>query len=152
MLTIRTNKEIIGPTTTYFEYYINNAGPTLNWIGVVDETIELEKWMGGQPGGWSYGSRGCICHNSKVNEEGVGDYSQSYGEKFGVGDTIGVLVHLTSNDGSIYFYKNGKELGQAFTGVTAKVLYPAISIFQYSEISIICGSKPDLYYKLKSCK
>jgi hypothetical protein len=64
---------------------------------LVDETVDLDKWMGCQPGGWAYGSRGCICHDSAVSSEGVGDYSNLYGEKCSTGDIIGVLVNLVDS-------------------------------------------------------
>lgn len=48
-----------------------------------------------------------------------------YGEPFGRGDVIGVLLDM--DVGSVTYFKNGKNLGVCFTGLPRnQKLYPAV--------------------------
>jgi len=89
--------------------------------------------------GWA--DSGFIC--DPIRGQGVGDHthswaydgyrqkkwsvsSQTYGERWRMGDTIGVLINLDLVE--MRFYINGIDLGPAFVGFKAEGLYPALSL------------------------
>jgi len=52
--------------------------------------------------------------------------SQTYGDRWRIGDTVGVLIDLDLVE--MRFFINGKDLGPAFVGFQADGLYPALSL------------------------
>lgn len=70
----------------------------------------------------------------------------TYGEPFGINDTIGCYLDL--NSGEVSFSKNGKLLGKAFTmadNVKNKALHPAVVLKVYHFIHCLTSY---LYCKL----
>lgn len=98
------------------------------------------------------------------NEEGVGDAKDSYafdgnrvrkwsvkdsayGESWAPGDVIGCCADFTK--GEISFYRNGKNLGVAFSEVSVlkpdKGYFPAVSLSKGERCTLNFGSRPFFY-------
>jgi hypothetical protein len=110
--------------THFFEVYIEALGATSNsWnmcVGVVplDFDPAHEKiWVGAQKS-WSYiGGNGHRVYD--------GANAVPYGEPFGKGDTIGVLLDFDRR--SIEFFKNGRSQGVAFSAELSAPVCAAVS-------------------------
>lgn len=99
-------------------------------------------WKGRQPG-WDYGSfgfhsdDGCIFHNST--------HGIKYDTGFGVGDVVGCGLYLDTktNNGVLFFTKNGKFLGEAFSNkkLMFNSYYPAVGIDSSYSIKFNFGCK-----------
>lgn len=99
-------------------------------IGIAESKARSEPDIAFSDGdqGWAYYSTGQTRHNSK----GFGEH---YGETFKAKDIIGVYVDLVK--GVLFFSKNGKIFGDAFSGlqflIKSKVFYPACSCLTKEE-------------------
>lgn len=80
--------------------------------GVATENLDLNQYMSHSTYGWAYFNHGCRCHNS-------GSASLSYGGHYSQGNIIGVLYD--SDEGTLTFYKDGVNLGIAFSGINQEV-------------------------------
>lgn len=75
----------------------------------------------------------------------------SYGEPFGMHDTIGCLLNLSK--GEISFTKNGVDLGTAFTinsQQKSQTFYPAV-VLKNAEMSFNFGAQPFKYPPPNDC-
>eukprot|EP01080_Neovahlkampfia_damariscottae_P007523 gene7523-11847_t len=81
-------------------------------IGVAKPNYPLNTYLGHNVNGWGYVANGKKNHNSG---SGIPYGNQTYAQ----GDVITVYVDLTK--GTIGFKKNGKDLGTAYSNVTAPV-------------------------------
>nr|BAR15036.1 lectin-like protein [uncultured Mediterranean phage uvMED] len=66
--------------------------------------------------GFSGDSRGYFSNGNKVDSAGNGS---SYAASYSTGDIIRIEVDLTSNPGSIVFFKNNSSQGTAFSDITS---------------------------------
>lgn len=80
--------------------------------GVGTQAIDLNSYMSQSTYGWGYFNHGCRCHNS-------GSASLSYGGYYSQGNIIGVLYD--SDEGTLTFYKDGVNLGIAFSEINQEV-------------------------------
>lgn len=89
--------------------------------------------MGTDKFGWGYGGTGKKSNSKQFD---------NYGEAFGMNDTIGCLLDL--DKGEIKFFKNGVDLGTAFTLVgqqKTQTFYPAV-VLKNAEMSFNFGAQP----------
>ncbi|KNC46353.1 E3 ubiquitin-protein ligase RNF123 [Thecamonas trahens ATCC 50062] len=136
----------------------------INFASVVGTTaVFASKWMyevvleteGVMQIGWA--TMGC----KFTTEEGVGDSPDSYaydgsrvrkwncasyeyGERWKAGDVIGVAIDL--DDGTISFYRNGLDLGVAFTDVAfaapGMAYFPSVSLSRHERVWVNLGASP----------
>jgi len=136
------------PGTFYYEVFVGGTGAMRIGWATLDANIESP--CGTDHFGYAYASAtGDKFHVSK---------SQAYGESYGAGDTIGVLIRLPGNrtksgqkkflkqmaDSKIEFFKNGKSMGEAFSNVQAGNYYPAVSLYGNAKARFTFG--PDFKY------
>jgi hypothetical protein len=98
--------------------------------GVQYHLVDLIKSGGSSTGGslgsngWGYRSaNGYKYHDAN----GSGSIQVSYGNSYGVGDTIGVAYDAAN--GELTFFKNGASQGLAFTLSTSETYFPAITMY-----------------------
>jgi hypothetical protein len=114
------------------------------WIGLVDDSADLSKWLGNQRGAWVMGSNGCVSHAAPLcdcNEiadncplsatEKVFYLDESYhvmpyGDKWD-DDGTHIAVHVDMDQRTLSFTVNGVDHGLAFFGLSDAV-YPAVSM------------------------
>uniref|UniRef100_A0A7S2RG93 HECT E3 ubiquitin ligase n=1 Tax=Mucochytrium quahogii TaxID=96639 RepID=A0A7S2RG93_9STRA len=88
------------------------------FVGVATRKACLTTFLGGDEHGWGYiGDRALYHKRNRVNV---------YGERFGQGDIIGVVLDM--DQGTLSFNKNGKDLGVAIEGLSGR-LYPAFAFY-----------------------
>jgi hypothetical protein len=106
---------------------------------------ELQSFVGYDK--YSYGYRGVggsRCHEAvRIN----------YGQSFGEGDIIGCFLRLDDYDpdnNEMRFYKNGIDMGPAYTGteILPGVYMPAISLFMKAKVRVNFGPSFILKYNL----
>jgi len=85
-------------------------------IGVINDSHQLNTHLGAYNTGWGYIASG---YKNHASSSGL-----AYGEKYGAGDTITLILNLSK--GTIEFKKNKKSQGVAFTNIKGPV-YLAIS-------------------------
>jgi hypothetical protein len=110
------------------------------WLGIAGIDVSRDVWLGRQKFGWVYGSNGYICHHAQSN---CGPYKTSYGNKFGKGDVINVILNLKDdtvsfdNHGVAFNFKEDREVNAMFPIVPAVSIYrPAkVRVFQYERLS-----------------
>jgi hypothetical protein len=84
-------------------------------IGVAQQTINLDQYLGVSAVAWGYDKTGTKLNNSSF---------PAYGATYALGDTIGVALDMDAK--TLTFYKNGVSQGQAFTGLSGTI-YPGVS-------------------------
>lgn len=88
-------------------------------IGLCDCDVKLEKMPGWESGSYAYhGDDGLLFRQTGLE-------GNPYGPKYGTGDVIGCCWDLVDNE--VFFTKNGKHLGTAFTDLSG-VLYPTVGM------------------------
>jgi hypothetical protein len=64
---------------------------------------------------WAFdGQRKCKWHDPTPDDVNDNDGSETYGDNWSSGDTVGCLLEITPTGGAIRFYLNGKGMGKAF--------------------------------------
>lgn len=118
----------------YFEIRIVNKGKDgFMGIGVSTRDARTNKLPGWDRG--SYGYHGD--DGKKFRGCGTGE---PYGPKFTTGDVVGCIVNYL--DSSISYTKNGIFLGQAFTDVKERELYPTVGMRSEGEcMQMNCGAE-----------
>ena len=94
---------------------VSSTSPPSSMIGVwgMSTTVDNAKWPGFTNNyGWSYYGTGRLYYST-------GDsYSNPlYGDTYTTGDIISVSLDMTTNNGTLTFYKNGVSQGVATTGL-----------------------------------
>ncbi|CAD7695084.1 unnamed protein product [Ostreobium quekettii] len=107
----------------------------LVWVGVVDETVNMEEWLGKQSGGWMFGSNGSLCHATMQDN---GPYTQKYGAPFREDHVV--TVKLDMNRRELGFGVNGEDFGVAFTNLPDRV-YPAVSCRHPGQLRLCFGEE-----------
>jgi hypothetical protein len=119
--------EVVTTNTTYptFGRFI---------IGISEATgIGTNVSVGGDATSW-----GWISYNGEKQNNGV---QTAYGPGYAINDIVGVA--LDCDNGTLTFYKNGVSQGVAFTGLTGKTLFPAVSSWTSNErLTINFGQYP----------
>lgn len=88
----------------------SNTNKVFN-IGVGNSSATLANAIGSDANGWGYyGDSGNKRNNNSLT---------SYGATFAAGDVISVLLDLTA--GTLSFWKNGSDQGQAFSGISGAI-------------------------------
>ena len=115
----------------YCEFLCQDADSV---IGIAKGThvIANDKYVGNDPNGWGYNGQ----NGQKLNNSS----GSSYGSSYTAGDVIGIA--FDADNGTLSFYKNNIDQGQAFTGLTDEY-YFAFSIRDtgYTH-SVNFGQKP----------
>ncbi|XP_058801353.1 ATP-dependent RNA helicase Ddx1 isoform X2 [Phymastichus coffea] len=128
----RATKGIQGSGKFYYESAVTDEG--LCRVGWSTPQASLD--LGTDKFGWGFGGTGKKSNSKQFD---------SYGEAFGMNDTIGCLLDL--DKGEIRFWKNGVDLGPAFT-LTAQqksqTFYPAV-VLKNAEMSFNFGAQPFKY-------
>jgi hypothetical protein len=99
-------------------------------IGVIEGAGDPD----GLPGEMSF-SYGYVNDGSAHHGYIPAGHNPSYGPSFTEGDVVGAL--LDRKDGTIRYFKNGKDLGVAFKGVTRQDLYPVVGVFAPDDQDIV---------------
>ncbi|CAM9398055.1 unnamed protein product, partial [Phaeothamnion confervicola] len=109
---------------------VDKSSTAYLFVGVAAAGADTETFLGGDDRGWGYiGDRALYHGRVKV---------KPYGERFGQGDTIGVL--LDSDRGCLSFCRNGVDLGVAFEGLAGE-LFPAVAFYnQGQRVSLVRGA------------
>jgi hypothetical protein len=94
-------------------------GSTNNRVGVGTSAMSLSSHMVSSATGWAYQ----FGNGNKINN----GTSVAYGSSLADADVIGIALDMDA--GELKFYKNGTDLGVAYTGLTGE-LFPA---FSYSD-------------------
>ncbi|KAI0563747.1 SPRY domain containing protein [Gracilaria domingensis] len=119
---IRTSQPIPpgGIALYYFEISIVDQGDTGRiGVGLCDRKVRLGKMPGWEAGSYAYhGDDGLLFRQTGIA-------GNSYGPKYGTGDVIGCCWDLVDN--IVFFTRNGKNLGTAFTNLSG-VLYPTVGM------------------------
>ena len=118
----------------YFEFTVLSSGDRgCIVLGFSDPGFKLSRQPGWEPNSYGYhGDDGRKYHSSGGGEE--------YGPQYSVGDTVGAGYHLGRQE--IFFTKNGKHLGTAFTGVHGTLL-PTVGLHSNDEhVELNFGRKP----------
>ncbi|MEW5304936.1 MAG: hypothetical protein WDW36_007510 [Sanguina aurantia] len=104
----------------YFEMTIKHRGlEGFIGIGFQVSSVNLMRLPGWEPR--SYGYHGDDGHCFSGSGQG-----KRYGERFTAGDTIGALFDRVER--TISFYKNGVDMGVAFSNVADTCLYPVVGL------------------------
>ena len=118
----------------YFEFTVVDGGDRgCIVLGFSDAGFKLSRQPGWEPNSYGYhGDDGRKYHSSGGGEE--------YAPPYGAGDTVGAGYHLGKQE--IFFTKNGKYLGTAFTGVRGH-LFPTVGLHSNNEhVELNFGQKP----------
>eukprot|EP01080_Neovahlkampfia_damariscottae_P001229 gene1229-11319_t len=115
----------------YAEFTIvNSSNPSKIMLGISDklELKQTKSYLSDSLYGWGYKGDGNVS----------GNYSTKiYSSGFNQGDVIGVLADFSI--GKLDFFKNGMELGTAYTGISGPVSF-ALTLFSNSdEVSMKSG-------------
>jgi len=114
--------EVIAPKTGMHYFEIRIEMPSVAaWqvaVGVAQETIPLDQYLGASGNSWCYYNNSLRMHVSGLTNE-------RYGQPYGNGDVIGVL--LDSDKGELFFYHNGAPMGLCFGDISEKV-WPAVQV------------------------
>ncbi|KAJ1556828.1 hypothetical protein HK096_010587, partial [Nowakowskiella sp. JEL0078] len=92
------------------------------WVGVANDTINMNEWAGRQSGGWVFGSNGYLCHDTQMSN---GPYETRYGREWGIGTKIEVTVNM--NDRTVAYKINDDDFGVAFSGLPDDPVFPCFS-------------------------
>ena len=113
-----------------WEVHLDKTPTAYIFIGVAKRQADLSTFLGGDDFGWGYiGDRALYNKRAKV---------KAYGERFGEGDTIGVVLDM--DRGTLAFTKNGVDLGVAFEGLSGE-LFPAVAFYnQGQRVSLVRSS------------
>ena len=120
----------------YWEYTFNSGGGTAFGILDVTESRDFPGWTNA-PKGYSYYSEG-----SNFTKKYYNGTNADYGASFGPGDVIGVALDM--DGGTINFYKNGVDQGQAYSGISG-TFAPVVSYgssIGSSSVSLNTGQRP----------
>ena len=118
----------------YCEFLCQDADSVIG-IAKGNHVIANDKYVGQDPGGYSYNGQ----NGQKINNSS----GSSYGSTYTAGDVIGIA--FDADNGTLSFYKNNIDQGQAFSGLTDEY-YFAFSIRDtgYTH-SVNFGQKPFKY-------
>eukprot|EP00884_Botryococcus_braunii_P020425 jgi/Botrbrau1/7066/Bobra.0165s0089.1 len=125
----------------YYEVLINDIGKDRTiTIGFAERNFKLTRHLGEEPGSYGYraaeGKKYFCVHGSSK--------SQEYGPNFTTGDVIGAGILLETQE--MFFTKNGKNLGTAFTSVCKSTLLPTVSLHSYREsVTFNFGESPFVF-------
>jgi hypothetical protein len=106
--------------------------------GETGKAITYSGRLGGCQRSWSWVSTGHKCHG--------GSSKQPYGPALKEGDIIGVELDLDSKDGVLSFYRNGVEIGEAYTNIhdshhASDGLLPCVALLGRSTTVTVLGLK-----------
>ena len=115
----------------YCEFLCQDADSVIG-IAKGNHVIANDKYVGQDPGGYSYNGQ----NGQKLNNSS----GSSYGSSYAAGDLIGIA--FDGDNGTLRFYKNNVDQGQAFSGLTDEYFF-AFSIRDtgYTH-SVNFGQKP----------
>jgi hypothetical protein len=114
-LSVRANVGISWGTA-YWEIKVNAAGGPV--VGIMNASASLNFDVGADVNGWGlYLSTGQLYHDGVLT---------TYSTAFGAGSILGISLDMAT--GTLRFWRNGVDLGVAFTGLTGK-LFPATTGF-----------------------
>jgi hypothetical protein len=88
----------------------------------------------------SYGYHG---DEGKKYSGTTGGIGEAYGPPYSTGDVIGVGIDNTHH--TIFFTKNGKHLGSAFTRAGVLELYPCVGLHSPGQVAIVNFAPPFIY-------
>lgn len=110
-----------------WEVKIDKTSTSYLFIGVATRLADTSSFLGGDDYGWGYIGDRALYHKRQK--------AKVYGEKFCMGDTIGVILDL--DKGTLAFERNGNYMGVAFTGLSGE-LYPAVAFYnQGQRVSLV---------------
>ncbi|CAG5098045.1 Oidioi.mRNA.OKI2018_I69.XSR.g15346.t1.cds [Oikopleura dioica] len=145
----RTNTEIPAVCGLYyFEITVISKGRD-GYIGIGlvaygDESQQLNAQQGGynRLPGWDQDSFGY--HGDDGNAFSKSAHGQKYGPIYGSGDVVGCCINMVNR--TIFFTKNGSNLGIVFEDVPDKPMYPTVGLQTPGElIEANFGQKPFLF-------
>lgn len=90
------------------------------WVGVVDESVDMEFWAGQQKGGWMLGTNDAVCHDCPTN---TGPYTVTLG--LGDWQSSGVTVYLDMEQRELWYESRGKPRRKAFCSLPEKLYFAA---------------------------
>ncbi|BDA41395.1 Ran-binding protein 9 [Coccomyxa sp. Obi] len=109
----------------YFEVQIVSKGRD-GYIGVgfCTADVNMDRLPGWEPQSYGY-------HGDDGNAFRSDGKGKRYGPTFGTGDVIGALLNRAEH--TISYFKNGIDLGTAFTDVSEEKLYPCVGMQTHEE-------------------
>ncbi|KAJ1528368.1 hypothetical protein ONE63_006786 [Megalurothrips usitatus] len=128
----RATKGVQSSGKYYYEATVTDEG--LCRVGWSTDQAVLD--LGTDQWGYGFGGTGKKSNNKNFD---------SYGESFGMNDTIGCYLDL--DNGEVAFSKNGKHLGRAFVmpnNIRSKAFHPAV-VLKNAEMAFNFGASPFKY-------
>ncbi|SZF03976.1 unnamed protein product [Blumeria hordei] len=105
-------------------------------IGFSSKKVPLTRLPGWEPESWAYHGDDGNSYSSQIT-------GRSYGPPFGANDTIGCGINFRTS--TVFFTKNGVDLGVAFREVKGK-LYPSVGMKKPGEhIRVNFGQSPFIF-------
>jgi hypothetical protein len=100
-------------------YWAIQVGGDETYVGVArKEMSQLDNYLGCDANSWAWNYSGYISTQASTS------VNTSYGGSFGRGDIIGIALDM--NKKTLSFYKNGQDMGVAFSNLPSVKLYPAV--------------------------
>jgi len=102
----------------YWEVKVLSGGTNADYsmaVGVATQALAMDNYLSSTAAGWAY-----FCHG--VRAHAGADNNNRYGQRFGTGDTIGVL--FDSDAGTISCYRNRVPIGVMYDNIF-ELIYPA---------------------------
>jgi len=93
--------------------FLCQDGDSVIGIAKGNHVIANDKYVGQDPGGYSYNGQ----NGQKINNSS----GSSYGSSYTAGDVIGIA--FDGDNGTLRFYKNNIDQGQAFSGLTDEYFF-----------------------------
>ena len=110
-----------------WEVKIDKTSTSYLFIGVATKMADPSSFLGGDDYGWGYIGDRALYHKRQK--------ASVYGEKFCMGDVIGVILDL--DKGTLEFERNGNNMGVAFENLSGE-LYPAVAFYnQGQRVSLV---------------
>lgn len=128
-----SNKVLIG----YFEMTVVNAGAKgCMAIGLGNANFNNTRHPGWEPGSYGY-------HGDDGRKFNYSSRGEPYGGKFGAEDVVGCGLHFGTRE--IFFTKNGKNLGVAFTD-PGHSYFPTVGLHSEGEtVTLNFGEQPFVF-------
>jgi hypothetical protein len=115
----------------YFEATMTSTGEQM--VGIANQAFTTSTYLGANSNSWAYYSTGFKYFNASAS---------AYGTAYSNGAVIGVALDLDA--GTVTFYANGSNQGQAFSGLTGPLFFGVSGISSTTRV-VNFGQRPFAY-------